>query len=301
MDSTMTDQPHTSTESGAARIVSQGDNIRQLIHELTANTIRDRSLRLDDLQELVQEVFHGATEGLQSSMPADPDSALRQVFDGVSDAVAASVHAARTSLDFARQRSEKLTERDLKRTMRAVSDAEQRFLAAVSGFAGKVAGATRSTLNELVAHARKAGTSIRPAATAALKAAKQHPAELIEQTVTTGIDVARKAAGSLFMAAGGLLAGVGEGITAPSSMRTKSGKPGASRPSPASQRGGATRSARRSASSDARAGATRKKAASKPSAKKNAKKTTSRSASASKASSRAKPKTGSTKPKMRGR
>lgn len=195
-----------------AREATRGEHVRDRIRELTARALRGRVPRGGEVSGLVNEVLEGATEGIDQSVPDSPRSVLRQVYEGMSEAVQAVSSAGRRAVKSAAGRGQRIVSRDVPAARRGLRTANDEFLGAVSRFAERVSGEARDELNELVRRARLATPGVVDPARDAAKAADGHLLELTGEAARAGVSLIRRAASGLAMAAGGLIEGIGEAV-----------------------------------------------------------------------------------------
>ena len=196
-----------------ARTAASRPDTRDRVRELTYQAIRDRRLSPAGVSALVHQVLEGASEAVDSAIPSSKRSVLRQVFDGLGDAFqtvgAAGVHAAES----AAERGRTVARRTLPSTTKRVRSANDEFLAAVSSFAKHTKSELGDELDSLVKRARRAGSKAGDSARDAAHAADGRLLELTGEAARAGVSVARRAAGGLAMAAGGMFEGLRDAIT----------------------------------------------------------------------------------------
>lgn len=246
----------TSPGSHARDAVRDGEKIRERVRDATAQAIRDRKLTFRQLSGLVEEVLEGAAEGVKEAMPKSPSSVMRQVVEGLSDAVAAVASAGAGAARSAKERGAEFAKRVAPAASEHLHAANEELFKAVGAFAKKTSGEVRAELDDLVDRARRAAPKVRAGAKDALDATEGRFLELTGEAARVGVTVARRAVGNLALAASGLMEGLAEAIS-PKSRPASAPKPGAAQKAEAKPRKPA---AKRGASAAAR-GSGKKKAA----------------------------------------
>jgi hypothetical protein len=202
----------TNTTSRARTVASEGKDVRDRVKDLTMRAIRDRGLAMKEVSKVVGEVLHGASQGLKDAVPQSQKSVLRQVFNGLEEAVETTAKAGLGAAKSVQARGERVIKRDAPAAARQVREANNHFLTATSTFARKLSGEMKEELKELVARARRTGPKVGSAARAAAKAADGRLMELGGETVRAGTTVARRTIGGVMMATGGMMEGIAESI-----------------------------------------------------------------------------------------
>lgn len=216
----MTTHNQTSTHSTpgehARAAAREGANIRDRVRKAAADAFRGKGLTFRHLNQVVAEVLDEVSEEVRSAIPEDRRNKLRQVFDGLGDAVSSAAAAGQKAVRDTRAHASKLVAEDAPAAGRRIREANDQFLDAVGGFASRAAGEIGSELDDLVRSARRAGPRVMDGVQAAARAASEsRVTELAGETAKAGARFARRAAHDIAMAAGGLMEGLADAITPP--------------------------------------------------------------------------------------
>ncbi|MDY7108122.1 MAG: DUF6781 family protein [Planctomycetota bacterium] len=210
----MMDTPESNEFQSAAaeteRIVREGDEVRQRVRRAVVETVRERRLPMNRVQDLAGQMLGGAIEGARSVAPERRDSVLRETIDGLADGVEATATATRLALEEARGRAETFAQNDVARTVEDLQTLERMFVDVVSERARQAGGRAAEGVKELVDHARRAGGRIGRQAQTALTAAARHPAQFAQEAGSAGAKAAPRAAGALLESMSGLLQGAAD-------------------------------------------------------------------------------------------
>ena len=154
----------------AAKSAVSGGNVRKRVHDLTLRAVRDNDLSISELPGLAKEVVQGAASGLDNSVSKSERSVLRQVVNGLTDAVAAAARATRATAAVAGERGATFVKRDVRRTAKDFRKLEDEVLKSLHLAGRSLTGAAKVELNTIVDEARRAGTKISAAAETAREA-----------------------------------------------------------------------------------------------------------------------------------
>lgn len=211
------------TRDQARRVARRGVRVRDRVRTLTVRALRDRDLRRGDISGVVDDVFRGASDGLDGGRGADRRGVLRQVFQGLSDAVGSLASAGADTARGLARRGATIAERDVPEAARRVSAASAELMDATGAFARRASGEVRDELEGLVRRSQRSGTRSR---------SNERLLEDAGDAARAGFAAARRAAGGLAMAAGGFFEGLAE-VAMPRPGRPHADRPRPDRPRPA--------------------------------------------------------------------
>jgi|GEM_PF-6085959 len=244
-------------------IIASGEDVRARVRSLTLQLL-DEGIDLKQVRTVVTEVMDGAAEAVKTSIPASQSNHLRQVYEGLSEALDATARATGGAIKELQARGKTFKDKDLAEAAAGLKDLEEGFFSTIGTVAEKFSGQVRAELTTLVDETRRAGEKIRPHVTEALiRAADGNMLSVAGDAATSAGKVARKAAVAALAGASGIFQGLSDKV------------------------GGSEKTAAKSSRKPA------KKAASKPAAKKSTKKPSPKPAAKSaskKASKKAAPK-----------
>jgi hypothetical protein len=197
----------------AERIAAEGEDVREQVRQLIADTVHDRRLSLEQLNTVAQSVLEGAASGVREATSERQDSVLRSVVDGIGDGYAAAADATRQAVEDATQRGKHFAEQDLKRAWEDLRELDSRFFRVISATAQRGWGALTGQASAVQDQARRAGESIRPSAEQALRALKEHPVQFGSEAAAAGVEATRQTAGRLLNVMAGILQGAGDALS----------------------------------------------------------------------------------------
>jgi hypothetical protein len=228
-DSNMSKERKQATKDAGAKaktIAAQGEKVRERTRQAFADAVHKRHFSFDSISDIAGSMIDGAAEAVKSAAPKDRSNVLKEVIDGLADGFSGSANAARRAFQDAKRRGERFVKDDVRRVTDNLHVLEDVFFETVSHAVDRAQDQIGAQAQDLQKHARRAASQIRPALEKALHAAMDHPVELMTETASTGVKAAPRAAGALFQAMSGLLAGVGDAMLGEKSGRTsaRSGK-----------------------------------------------------------------------------
>jgi hypothetical protein len=209
----------TSTHSQRGR-GGDRDNIRDRARETAADAFQGKGLTFRHLNQVVSDVLSQVADEVRSALPEDRRNKLRQVFDGLGDAVSSAAAASQKALRDTRTHAAKLVTEHGPAAARRISEANDQFLDAVSGFSSRAATEIRSELDDLVRSARRAGPRVVEGVQSAARAAgESRVADLAGDAARSTAKFAQRAARDAAMAVGGLMEGLADAIKPPQAPR----------------------------------------------------------------------------------
>ncbi len=257
-------------------IIASGEDVRARVRSLTLQLL-DEGLDLKQVKTVVTEIMDGTAEAVKSSIPASQSNHLRQVYEGLSEALDATARAAGGAVKELQARGKTFKDKDLAKAASNLKDLEEGFFSTIGGVAEKFSGQVRAELTTLVDETRRAGEKIRPHVTDALKAADGNMLSVATDAAASAGKVARKAAVAALSGAGGLLQGLSDKVSGAKKASSKTAKKTTSKPAakkaskPAPKKSSKKASPKPAAKKSA-AKPTKKSPTKKPAAKKAAKK-----------------------------
>ncbi len=213
------------SESGhsraSRRIVQQGNDIRSRINRLARGAMAGN---MAEVREVVSSTLHGVKEELASVLPEKRESVLRQVVDGLGDAIEAGSDAVKEAVDHAAKRGERLRKTDLKAISKELRGIEESFVDTVKESASTLERHARLEARDVAAIATKAAKRIAPAARSAADALDGHVVDAAKEAATTAGKAARVLAGSAAEGVAGILKKAGKSLKKGAATRKTANK-----------------------------------------------------------------------------
>lgn len=212
MEDGNTHEPNPSASEQAEEILRDGSNIRQRLRDLIISAYKRGQKPLGDLSAIANQTLDGAVEGMKQVAEDQRTGRAREVFLAVMDSFAIAANATRLAAEEAGARGRTYVEQDLQKAVNDLGSLEQDFFKVVSGTASSGANTVAAEFNDLVAHARRTGTSIQPAVTRALTALRDNPAGVATDAAAAGVGLARDTASTLLHGIAGFLDNAAEAL-----------------------------------------------------------------------------------------
>jgi len=196
------------------------DTLRDDVRRMSVEAFCDGQFSSGRISTLVNDVFDGAVQNVDRSIPSTRSNVLRQVFDGLGDGVRAVAAAGSDTIRETGERARRTV--NAAGADRRVRAADRDFLSAVRNFADRASIEVQQELDSLVARAQRMGPKVSQAVRHAGEAASGNWGELSEESVRAGGRMAKNAVGALAATLSGFFQGLDEAANAPR-------KPGAPR------------------------------------------------------------------------
>ena len=210
----------TSLQALAEAIVRRGSEVRQNIAAAVAAATQRAHAVADGLAELTRATVAGAERAVEAALPADRESTLRQVIDGIGDGLATAAQAAELTLREAGGNTARYAREDLEHLAHAFRSVSRRFVDSVVAGAQRAGARAAAEAKALRDHAAVTLQRVEPSFAAAIGAAGRDPVGLGRQALAAGAAAARGAAGALFTAVGRKLESLGIALDPPSRPTT---------------------------------------------------------------------------------
>lgn len=202
---TQSTNPSAAAKSEAEQIVASGKEIRPRLTEVVAQAAETAQKSGQGLVALAQAVLEGAQEGLEKSVPADPNDVLRQVVDALGDGLSQAALAARLAVEEARSAGREFAQEDMTRLRDDMQAINCMFAETVSRTLKSFGSMTGNELSNLASHAWCVKERLSPVVGSVLDAIRRDPILLGKEGLQASVSVARCSAGTLFHALGSML------------------------------------------------------------------------------------------------
>ena len=143
-------------QADAAAAASEPD-LRERVKALTARTLHERRLAVEDVRAIVAAVTTGVGEGL-SARGGEIRDGLKQAVAGVDDAVGSAAQAASYALQEAVAKGKDYKDNELKASLEQLRDLENQLVETLKQTAEQSRGKLKEELESLAAHLKHSGT-----------------------------------------------------------------------------------------------------------------------------------------------
>jgi hypothetical protein len=200
-----------SVSDAAEKIAREAEGVRERVSRLVTDAVGGRGL--GDLRSTVSEILEGVTKSVKAGVEDERRGVLREAVGGISDGLESAANATRLAIEEAEGRGKSFAKEDLRQAADDLRTLESMLVDTVSGLSSKLGSESKEQVRDLVEHARRAASSMRPSIEAAIEAATKDPGRLAGEAAGAGADAARGALGSLLGAASGLLDAAAEAVS----------------------------------------------------------------------------------------
>lgn len=207
----MSDFSDEGIKQAASTVVSEGQDIRERVRDLTLTAIRQRRMEADEVKDVVKALTEGISLGL-GKRADDSKQALAQAFSGLDAALMKSAEASHLALRQLTDRSSDFSKQDLKAALDNLKKIEQDFLSTVNEVADKTSGHVRAEFDDLLTHARRTGTDTGRQVSSTLSAFSQQIHGVAHDARAAGSGAAHKLSSRFTQLAAGILEGVAQAL-----------------------------------------------------------------------------------------
>ena len=194
----------------ARAIVAGGVEVREKLAALVAESARRTQASGQGLVDMVKSVVDGASAAAAGVVSDERYGVLKQTTDALGDGLSQAALSAKTALEEARARGQRFASEDLHSVGVNLMALKTMFVQTVV-HAGRLVGSEISgQAGDLKQHAERTMERVGPSFDAAIRAAKDDPIKLGQESLSAGAALTRQAAGSLFQSMGRLLQGAGD-------------------------------------------------------------------------------------------
>lgn len=156
-ETSMTDPAALEQLQAEAAAAASAPDLRERVKALTARTLHERRLAVEDVRAIVTAVTTGVGEGL-GSRGGEIREGLKQAVAGVDDAIGSAAQAASYALQEAVSKGKAFKDNELKDSLEQLRDLESQFVDTLRQLAGQSGGKLKEELDSLAAHLKHSGT-----------------------------------------------------------------------------------------------------------------------------------------------
>jgi hypothetical protein len=184
----------------ASESVRRGEDIRQRVHDVTLEALKNRRFDREAIRDVVRAVTEGVSRGAEGSEHG-MRQALAEGFRGIDEALTKSVDAGHEALRQLAATGRGISEHELKEAAAGLRRIEEDFVATVDKVAHSAGDRVGPELRALVKQAMHAGTET-----------GRHSARLMAEFTLTGIELAGEFGARFAHLASGMLAGMADAL-----------------------------------------------------------------------------------------
>ncbi len=205
------ESPSESITQRASESVKAGSNIRERVHDLTLEALRNRRFDSKGVREVVQAVSEGIALGAESSR-AEVRQSLADAFRGLDEALRKSTEAGQTALRQIVATGRGFTENDLKSALSSLKRIEEDFMTTVTQVADAAGKTVQPELRAVLSEARRTGTETGRQVASTLSEFAQRASVATLDVTLAGVQVAGEFGARFALLTAGMLGGIADAI-----------------------------------------------------------------------------------------
>jgi phage-related protein len=191
--------------------LKEDSEIRAKVRDLTLDALQNRRLDLAQMKEVVRMVTEGVGLGMEHRGP-EMKVALREAAAGMDDALKKATEATHLALQQLTSQAKDFSDQELTQSLETLKNLESEFLSTMGKAAEAVGGKAKDELGEIVSHMRQAGTDTGAEVRSTLESFSNRLAASAHDGKSTAAQTAHELSLRLTALAGGILAGIREGL-----------------------------------------------------------------------------------------
>jgi len=195
----------------ASESVKAGVGIRERVHDLTLEALRNRRFDSKGVREVVQAVSEGIALGAESSR-AEVRQSLADAFKGLDEALRKSTEAGQTALRQIVATGRGFTENDLKSALSSLKRIEEDFMTTVTQVADAAGKTVQPELRAVLNEARRTGTETGRQVASTLSEFAQRASVATLDVTLAGVQVAGEFGARFALLTAGMLGGIADAI-----------------------------------------------------------------------------------------
>jgi F0F1-type ATP synthase membrane subunit b/b' len=206
----MTDPTREALDS-IRRSVEQAAAAGEDVRRATEQAVRQAGDRIEAGGERFSKAAQSALEGAKRR-GAETDGPLKDVLDGLGDAVTSAANASRLAMAEATSTGRRFAEEDLRRARDEMRTLGELFGRTLTDAVERATGRTRDAVSDLERHASRVADRVGPSLQDAANAATSDPAGLARDSATAAVQATQAGVASVFETMGRLLEETGKAI-----------------------------------------------------------------------------------------
>jgi hypothetical protein len=195
------------------QIIKDGKDIRERVRKAVEASVNKTKAAPERLTNFAHSTVEAAVRTVDESTPKEPESVLRQVVDGLGDALQRTAQATRLAVQEAAGEGKAYASEDLKQVASDFKTLSEMFVDTVGSAAKGAARGAKSEAGTVRDHAARTFQAIKPSLQSAAETALKHPLGLAGESATAAVNVTRHTAGALFSSVGNLLKTAGDKLS----------------------------------------------------------------------------------------
>ncbi|MBL8527903.1 MAG: hypothetical protein JNL68_09485 [Burkholderiales bacterium] len=203
--------PEVELTAAASETMARGEDIRERVHDLTLQALKDRHFDRTGIQDVIRAVTQGVALGADRDR-VDMRQAMSEALSGLDKALRTSAEAGQAALKELASTSREFSDGELKQAITNLRKLEDDFFSTVGQVADAASERVRPELREALAAARRSGTETgRQVASVMSDLAQRFSVASLDATVT-GLERASEFGARFAELASGVLSGLADAL-----------------------------------------------------------------------------------------
>lgn len=229
-------------EAEVRKAVEQGNDVQEMVRQLTLRKISTRSLDIESLRKIAGAVVRGARAGVQQELQQSSaqtkvaQAHLKQAVAGLDVALAQLAEASKLALEEAAGRAQKYSSEDLVRARADLEKLESMFVETLQSSASAAKDAAGEILHDLAEHSRTHGSAVGVQLKETLAEIAHQLGAAGRAQAGVGLHLAQATTDLMRQIAAGVLSGLADHVK-PGQVKSGQDKPGHAKPGHAKAKG----------------------------------------------------------------
>jgi hypothetical protein len=203
--------PEEQLKEAARETVAEGEHIRERVHDLTLQALKDRRFDRQGIQDVIRAVTQGVALGAERER-VDMRQAMSEALAGLDKALRTSAEAGQVALKEIASTGRDFSDSELKQALANLRKLEEDFFTTVGQVADAASERVRPELREALAAARRSGTETgRQIASVMSDFAQRFSVASLDATVS-GLEMASQFGARFAELASGVLSGLADAL-----------------------------------------------------------------------------------------
>jgi len=196
----------------AEEIVKQQGKIADKIEQLVVDSVQVGERGARSLASVYDSVVSGSLAALDQAVPADQERALRQVYDGLTNAGSRIANAARFTFQEAKSESHIFSAAEIKQTKEELAALESLAIETLLKYKEKFSSELSQQTSRIVEHGKNTSSDLGKTISDALTVVRNHPVELISDGAKAGVKLSKSITRTLLQGSSDLLSSAAKAL-----------------------------------------------------------------------------------------
>lgn len=198
-------------QAQAQKATENNLDIADQVRDITLQALTKGKLDSERIKSVVKAVVQGVSIGATEKQ-TEVKNTLKEALIGIDEALAKTAEASKLAIEEATGKVKDYNKEELDGAIKDVKELEDTFFDTVKSVAKTSSSLVKTTLEDLIAHAKNTGTSVGENSKQVVDTLSQQLGQTTRDTVNAGTDAARTLTANIAEAASGFLSGLADSI-----------------------------------------------------------------------------------------